>query len=143
MATAQEQASRFQQALDARGVKYDKIDDYDRPLFKINFGGGEFNFSHVTVNVLFDNDGESAQFITGTIVSIPQNKTAESLIACNNANRDYRWIKLYIDNDNDLIGQCDAVIDEVTCGDECLELTYRMVSIIDDVYGNFMKAIWS
>ena len=72
MATAQEQASRFEQALISNSLKYDRIDDFERPMFKLNFGGGDFSFNHLRINILFDTDGRSAQFATSPIVSIPK-----------------------------------------------------------------------
>lgn len=143
MATAQEQASKFETTLIAHDVRYEKTEIGDRPMFIVNFGGGEFNFSHLRINVLFDADGESVQLATSTVVSIPAEKVAQALICCNKCNMRFRWIKLYIDDDNDLIAETDGIIAGDTVGDECLELLYRMVSICDDCYGDFMKAIWA
>lgn len=144
MATAQEQAYRFEQALIAHELKYDKVEaSIDRPMFAINFGGGDFSFNHVRINVLFDTDGNSVQLVTGTVVRIPKDKTAQALITCNRCNKRFRWVKFYIDDDNDLIVEADGIIDEMTVGEECIELLFRTVSILDDSYGDFMKAIWA
>ena len=70
MATAQEQASKFEATLVANDVKYDRSEIGDRPMFIVNFGGGDFKFNHIRVNVLFDADGESVQLVTSTIVSL-------------------------------------------------------------------------
>ena len=75
------------------------------------------------------------QLATSTVVSIPAEKVAQALICCNKCNMRFRWIKLYIDDDNDLIAETDGIIAGDTVGDECLELLYRMVSICDDCYG--------
>lgn len=143
MATAQEQASRFEQALISNSLKYDRIDDFERPMFKLNFGGGDFSFNHLRINILFDTDGRSAQFATSPIVSIPKDKTAQGLITCNTCNKRFRWVKFYIDDDNDLILETDAIIDDATVGDECVEMLFRAASIVDDCYGDFMRAIWA
>lgn len=143
MATAQEQASKFEATLVANDVKYDRSEIGDRPMFIVNFGGGDFKFNHIRVNVLFDADGESVQLVTSTIVSIPMEKTAQALICCNSCNLRFRWVKFYIDDDNDLIAETDGIIAGDTVGDECLELLYRTVSICDDCYGDFMKAVWA
>lgn len=143
MATAQEQASKFEATLNERDVRFDRSDIGERPMFIVNFGGGDFKFSHIRINVLFDEDGESVQLVTSTIVSIPTEKTAPALICCNNCNLRFRWVKFYIDDDNDLIAESDGIIAGDTVGEECLELLFRMVSICDDCYGDFMKAVWA
>ena len=68
---------------------------------------------------------------------------AQALITCNRCNKRFRWVKFYIDDDNDLIVEADGIIDEMTVGEECIELLFRTVSILDDSYGDFMKAIWA
>ena len=143
MATAQEQASKFEATLVANDVKYDRSEIGDRPMFIVNFGGGDFKFNHIRVNVLFDADGESVQLVTSTIVSIPTEKTAQALICCNSCNLRFRWVKFYIDDDNDLIAEADAIISEPTAGEVLTELVGRTASIIDDVYADFMRAVWA
>lgn len=142
MATAEEQAASFANAMDARGLKYDRITDFERPFFKVNFGGGDFAFNHLCINIVFDSDGESAQFVTGAVVSVPTEKTAQMLLAINKNNCNFRWVKFYLDKDNDVICEADAILDASGGGKECVEVVMRMASIVDDAYGDYMRAIW-
>ena len=52
-------------------------------------------------------------------------------------------MKFCIDDDMDIVVADDAVIDEVTAGEEVLELVMRMAAIIDDAYPVINKAIWA
>ena len=141
MATAEQQAQSFERELNARGLKYDRV-DFDRPFYKVNFGGGDFSFSHLCINIVFDSDGESAQFVTGAVVSVPTEKTAQTLLAVNKNNCNFRWVKFYLDKDNDVICEADAILDANGGGKECVEVVMRMASIVDDAYGDYMRAIW-
>lgn len=145
MADANSQALDFERALEAHGLKFDRIDvaEGDKPLVALNFGGGDFSYNHVRIHVFFDMDGESAQVVTSPIVSVPADKTAAVLLAVNSANTRFRWVKFYIDDDNDLIAEADAIISEPTGGEVLTELVGRTASIIDDVYADFMRAVWA
>ena len=70
-------------------------------------------------------------------------KFAEGLLACNNANKEYRWLRFYIDKDNDVTAAADAIVNEETILDEVIELIARMISIVDTLYPSFMKARWA
>ena len=71
------------------------------------------------------------------------NTYANALITCNNANKHYRWVKFYLDPDNDAVACADAIVSENSVFDEILELIVRMINIVDEIYPEFMKARWS
>ena len=58
-------------------------------------------------------------------------------------NQEYRWVKFYVDEkENSVTIADDAIIQLDSCGEEIFELMYRLADIADDVYPEFMKAIW-
>ena len=69
-------------------------------------------------------------------------KYAAGLLACNNANKQYRWVRFYMDGDNDVVAAMDAIVSSETVFDEMIELIVRMLQIIDDLYPEFMRARW-
>ena len=91
---------------------------------------------------MFDLDGESAQLITSPIANTPGEKTAKMLLVLNECNHKFRWVKFYLDNDNDVVANGDVIFDEQNVGDACIELVMRTASIIDDAYPEIMKGIW-
>ena len=143
MPDVKEQVNRVGLAFTERGLKFDHIDEYEKPLIVLNFGGGDFSYTHVAIHLFFDLDGESAQIATSPIANCPVEKTAKVLLALNDCNHKFRWAKFYLDDDNDVIANADLVFDEQNAGDACIELVMRTASIIDDAYPDIMKAIWS
>ena len=77
------------------------------------------------------------------VAKIADEKYEKGLMDCNALNQTYRWVKFYIDEDKDVIVQSDTFVDELTCGEECLILVKRMVSIIDEGYPTLMQKLWS
>lgn len=64
------------------------------------------------------------------------------ITVCNKQNEKYRWVKFYIDHDDDVIAELDAYVDEQNCGFVCSALVHRMVSVVDGAYPEFVNALW-
>ena len=60
----------------------------------------------------------------------------------NKVNSTYRWVKFYLDDDGDVRVEVDALLDDDSCGEECLGLFQRLGNIADDAYPVLMKEIW-
>ena len=128
----------FMNYMDAKGVKYT---DKGEHVVKVVYNGD--NLKSIPVYVFFDKDGDSMIQVYCYEIANFNSNVAAGLLACNEMNKTYRWVKFYIDKDNDLICSLDAYIDDVTCGEECLKLVRRVVNITDEAYPTFMKALWS
>ncbi len=126
----------FMDRMDSENVKYT---DTDENALKIVFNGE--NLSTIPVHAIFDDDGD-VQFRCWNIANF-KDKMPAGLVACNKLNTKYRWMKFYIDKDYDLIASIDATAIEANTGDVCMVTLSRMISIIDDSYPIFMKALWS
>ncbi len=143
MTDVKEQVNRVELAFTERGLKFEHKDDYEKPMIVLNFGGGDFSYTHVAIHVIFDPDGTSAQIITGPIASVPVEKTSQLLLALNDCNHKFRWVRFYLDDDNDVIANADMLFTEQNVGAACTEIVMRTASIIDDAYPDIMKGIWS
>ncbi len=75
--------------------------------------------------------------------SVPEDKIADVLLVCNEMNAKYKWVKFYIDSDNDIALQDDAILNLATAGEEALELIVRMIDILKNSKPEFMRAIYS
>lgn len=73
----------------------------------------------------------------------PEDKYADVLMVCNGMNAKYKWVKFYIDSDNDITLQDDAILNINNAGDETLELIVRMIDILKNTKPAFMRAIYS
>lgn len=102
------------------------------------------NLKKIPIYVFFDKDGDPYVCMKcWDVAKIADEKYEKGLMACNALNQTYRWVKFYIDEDKDVIVQSDTFVDELTCGEECLILVKRMVSIIDEGYPTLMQKLWS
>ena len=143
MTTAATQAISFEHALEGNGLMYTRHDEFPQPVFAIDFGGGDVQYQHLSVRMIFDDDGNSVHMLTAPIASVPAERRPRMLEVLNDLHRRFRWIRFYIDDDDDLVADSDIIIDDVTAGDMCVELVMRTASIIDDAYPDIMRTLWS
>ncbi len=74
---------------------------------------------------------------------ISEDKFAEALVACNDLNRQYKWVSYYIDDDNDIVIKNNAILTPETAGEVAFELLVRMITIADEAKPTLMKAIYA
>lgn len=101
-------------------------------------------FNMVLTNAFFqgDDNGTHVAFRT-QFEKVPAEKTADMLVICNALNMRYRWLKFYIDKDNDIMIEDDAILTPETAGEECFELLIRTVKIIDEIKPLIMKTLYA
>ncbi len=127
----------FMRYMDSEGVRYEEINEH---CVRVTYNGD--NLKHIPVLVFFDEDGDPlVQFKCWEIGNF-KGKEAAGLMACNEVNKTYRWVKYCIDDDSDVAASIDAYIDPESCGKECLSLVRRVVNITDDAYPTFAKYLW-
>ena len=124
----------FAKTMDEKGIKYTQHDS--QPVLFIRYRGD--NFEGLTFTFIFDEDGGTLSVKVYSIVKFKESQLTDAYAFANEMNTKYRWIKLYVDSDNELTAAMDAVITEKTVGEECIELLFRAVSIVDDVYKALM-----
>lgn len=125
---------------DEKGVKYERLGDLGEIMvsrFK------QKNRDSIDVIVIFDEDSTSAKIRSYNIAKFGDDKKEILYRICNELNSQYRWIKFYVDeNDNSITAEDDAVIQLDSCGDEILRCSSQLVKIVDDTYPVIMKAIY-
>lgn len=141
MASAEDIKRLFIKTLDGQDVKYDDVSDSDTQVVRV--GWHTKAYDSLGIYFFFDEDGTSAHIQATIPISIPEDRLPNMLMAINSANRSYRWIDFYLDEDGDVTGEMDAVLDTATAGDELFELMIRFVDICNDVNPTFMRAIWA
>ena len=125
--------------MDKHGIKY--VDKNDR-IVSVTYNGD--NLNKIPVLVIFDEDGEGiVQLDCWEIAKFKDDKRAAGMIASNELNAKYRWVKFYVDDDGDMRAQIDAYVDYDNVGEVCSKLVQRMVSIIDKAYPVMMKYLWA
>ena len=130
---------KYVQYMQEKGVKFQ---DLDERAVRVTYSGE--NMKSIPVIVAFSKDGSNkVQLSCFDVGKFGGDKMASGLITCNAMNAKFRWVKFYLDSDNDVRVEADAIVDMDTVGEECHELLLRTVSIVDDAYPEFMKALWS
>ena len=122
--------------LDEQEIKYEELNDH---AIRVRYNGE--NLRVISVNVIFDEDGEDIVQLKAWGVANFADKMASGLITCNQLNVKYRWVTFCIDMEKDVCCSLDAYIDANSCGFEVQRLILRMVSIIDETYPEFQKAL--
>ena len=140
MATGAANLMAFECALDMRDIKYTELDS-QTPGVRIRYNMD--NLDTLDVFFWFDEDGETLHFGTGVIAHVPKDRTDVALRAINDANSRYRWITFYLDKDHDIVSSGDQVLIPNVVGDTCQQLLSRTLSICDEAYTSFMRALWA
>ena len=74
--------------------------------------------------------------------AFPEEKKNAIYKVCSDMNREFRWVKFYVDEkDNTVSVENDAILAEENAGAECMELCIRMGEICDEAYPSFKRAI--
>jgi hypothetical protein len=137
MATYKEMYMRY---MDSKGIKYSDLGDH---RIRVTYNGD--NLKSIPVLVAFDKDGENmVQFFCWEIAKF-KDKFADGILVCNDMNTKYRWVKYYIDKDNDIVCAADTYLygDWEECGKTCHSMVMRVVNITDEAYPEFMKALYN
>lgn len=141
MASGSANLIAFTTTLDGLDIRYTEVENSKVPTVRIGYNMQ--NMDHLDVFFWFDEDGETLHFGTGVIAHVPENKTDVALAAINAANVNYRWLTFFLDKDNDIVASGDAIVVTDVVGANCHELLNRTLSITDEAYTSFMKAIWA
>lgn len=133
-------AKLFSDYLEQRNVRY----NIPKPdVVSVGYTGN--NCPSIRLNFVFGEDGRDVAIYSNGIVKIKKEDNGQylaALLACSELNKQFRWIKFYIDGDDEIVAEDDAVIEPHTTGEECYELLQREVGMIDKAYPLIMKAVW-
>lgn len=128
MITAEQLRREFTDFMDANSANYTIMDQNDNVVF-LAFGGDQDSYVMVDFDETEGYDAESVHFSSHSFARIEQANLAAALIALNDANARYRWVKFYM-LDNMLCADSDATIYPGNVGDECVKCAIRMSNII-------------
>ena len=122
----------FASYMDLKNIKYNVNEEND--LITIDFVNGD-HYERIRVTFVADDDGDSVAVRAFSLRQYTQSQLPAAYAFCNRMNYKYRWVRFYVDSDNELTAAIDAVVTPATAGAECFELLARTVNIVDDVLG--------
>ena len=99
--------------------------------------------AQVTFHFFFDADSHALSLRVFKLFATPIDKRLQIMERMNAFNAQFRWIKFFLDQDNWMNLQSDAVVNGGTSGKICVELMVRSIQIIDQTYPEFMHEIWA
>lgn len=130
-------AANFVAFLESKNLHFDARE--------IDNGGAmvAFPYNGKLARIFFN--GQDGTYMSMYLVfeSVPAEKIPDMLVVCNELNSTYKWVKFYLDSDNDLVLQDDAILSVDSAADEVFELMLRMFDIGKDVKNQIMKAIYA
>lgn len=136
---------QFVDLLIEKGIKYTHsvIEDTGKDKVTIIYSGD--NIPRIEVFFYFNVGGEDASIrVYNLVQNIPPEKTMNMITVANDMNIRYRFAKFCFDkSDSSLQMEMDVSFRSCEVGEICFELLQRAISICDDTYTQFMKALWS
>ncbi len=136
-------AEKFTKFLDEKGLRYEYFERKEGRNEAVRIGYKAENAESISVMFFFDDNERSINVKSFSIVKVPADKLLDIYVLLNGLNCEYRWVKFYVDDDNEVTVSGDAIIDLNSVGEECFEMMLRYIHIIDEVYPRLMKTIWS
>lgn len=100
------------------------------------------NLPQLAVVFFFSEECHDVAINIYSIAKVAPNKLMQAYKLCSELNAKWRWVKFYIDKDDEFTAETDAVIEPNTAGRECGELMFRCVDIVKDSYPGIMTLIW-
>lgn len=128
-------------AYDEKGIRYTDVSQDGAHMLKVGFGLE--NIKSLQLFVFVDSDGKSYVLRSGVIASVPAEKRDVVIKLLNDLNMRFRWIRLFIDDDNDIMAQEDIDFTPADAPDLPVLSLMRAASILDDEYPEIMRAIWA
>lgn len=110
-------------------------DEKQEDLFSLVFTCD--NAGELEIYVWFDYDSKGATFFIWDYATVNAGQMTEFLTVCNQANRDFRYVTFYIEEDNTVTISADAIFRDNDIGEICEEMMLRVLHIADDCYMDF------
>lgn len=98
---------------------------------------------NVMVHFISHADSNDVAVRIPVLATAPEEKFLDVLELINTLNLRFRYIKLALSPKYDIILSCDIPQRTSNLGDVCLELFARIMQIVDELYPELMKLIWS
>ncbi len=127
----------FMQQLNERRIAFS---DFNDTTVRIVYTGN--NLKSIPIFIAFDEDDDPISELFCFEIANFKDKEGEGLVACNDLNQEYRWVRFYLDDDCDLAVASDGDFSPNAVCDDCLINIQRLVNAIDQAYPTVVQALW-
>ena len=132
----------FLETLKMNGWKYKDLQELENGGDRVSCGVNG-KITTVDFNFFFDQDGHAFTMRVFRLFAVPIDRKLQIMDVMNSVNKNYRWVKFFIDSESWMSVQSDAVVTGENAGDVAMELMIRAMRIIDETYPKFMHEIWA
>ena len=136
-------AINFKNFLEEKNLRCNYMEATEDRNEIITIGAGGDNAKEIELVFFFDGDGDSVNVKSFSIARVPADRLMDMYVKLNELNYEYRWVKFYLDKDNEVTVSGDAIINPDSAAEECFEILLRYHNIIDEVYPQLMKVIYA
>ncbi len=118
-----------------------KAEQVEENVLRIGWG---FKGGSIQIFFDFDEEDEHVHLEGLGFIDVPEEKYDAIYPVLNEMNNKYNHVKFVLDTERGTLrARDDDVIQLDSCGPECFELMARMVSVVEDAFPTFMKALWA
>lgn len=129
----------FTDYLEQQGYKFNSIDGGDEYDVVLTEWSAEKMRSISVKMFLSDSDLVAKVF---SIAKVSDEKRSFVLEKINELHNQWRWINFYIDDDNEITAQIDAIFCESNAAEVCDEILTKIINITDNCYPELVKVLW-
>lgn len=133
----------FINKLESKDLRYDYYEGTAERNERIRVGFNGEHGNEIAFYFFFDPNGTTVNIKVFSICKVSAEKLMDLYVLLNQLNCEYRWVKFYLNDDNEVTCSGDAVLQPESAGEELYELLSRFLGIIDDLYPRIMKAVWA
>ena len=126
--------------LDSKNLRYKVLED-DYSVLRVGFS---LDNTDADVYFFFGKDCEDLHLLCRLNLKIPESKFEKMYKVCNGLNGQYRWLKFFVNEEENCIQvEDDAVIQVESAAEEAFELMIRTNRIVDDVFPQVLAGLTS
>ncbi len=92
------------------------------------------NVESILVYLTFEAEGRDVALRIPQILRVPPAQREKMYRTCSEFNRNFRWLRFYVDEQNELCASTDSMLLETTGARDCYEIMMRAVCLVDDIY---------
>ncbi len=133
----------IEKALQREGLEFEKATQYGKTKFNVSLRA--YNVPGLFVSLIVDNNDGDVMYRSYLTFDVEKHKHSDIIMECNRLNSEYRFLKMYLDDDGDLCAAYDFVLyeaDEDTLIEKIVELFFLCLRITDKCTPHLMKPIW-
>ena len=127
-------------AFDAKSIKYRVVDKEKVSYVEASVRGKVA--PSVDIAFFSSDDDNDVSVRVVAILRAPENRLGQALVAINECNNRFRFVKFVLDKDRDINLEFDMPLRTTNPGDVAVEMLIRIMKILDDAYPVLARAIF-